>query len=457
MSDPIGDTGGRATEKRERAAAAERGAEPGTSAGSEAARSNRAPSPSLLLVGGVPPSRCPPCEKRSVRAAERERESRCCEMSTRFRFCELGERRRRDMPSRGRRRTERERSASSGETFSAPPGDMQRPPGDMPKVPRPSSVSKEWSSRSSAVSSKRPLSSSTPPIASCRWCTGSSPSSPCECCARCRSVPPLRKRPAIFGSECGSTAGLAGLAGGGSEARGESTSSSEEASPLLLPPCRPPAFPCALAPAPPSPACALELGTGGDAFLSLSRVRPSLEVSCAAAMWSGWQLSLRGHISFIFCSLRRIEEFQWFLIELSVRPGSALAISAHLLPTLACSASSFSSSSGVHASFRMPSSSWLCQRSRHCLPMRPGRCEAICDHFLGPSSSTRRITVSSSSFVHGPLTSAGLSTLDQRCAHCTSVLSRKCEFTFFQSASTSGSAAAIKSLSSVSSSGVHAR
>ena len=66
--------------------------------------------------------------------------------------------------------------------------------------------------------------------------------------------------------------------------------------------------------------------------------------------------------------------FQWFLIALSVRPGRCLAISAHLFPCSLCARCRVSSSSSVHGSFLIDGSSWLCQRSRHCLPLRPGRC-----------------------------------------------------------------------------------
>lgn len=108
----------------------------------------------------------------------------------------------------------------------------------------------------------------------------------------------------------------------------------------------------------------------------------------------------------------------------------------------------------------------LCQRSRHCLPMRPGRCDAIrdlhartdraatvtegcacismrcsaqdslaptslpqwcdcmalldrvcTDHFCGPCSATSATTFASSSAVHGPLTNFGSSTFCQLDAH----------------------------------------
>ena len=40
-----------------------------------------------------------------------------------------------------------------------------------------------------------------------------------------------------------------------------------------------------------------------------------------------------------------------------------------------------SSSRFVHASLEIEGLRWLCHRSRHCLPMRPGILAAICDHF----------------------------------------------------------------------------
>ena len=45
-----------------------------------------------------------------------------------------------------------------------------------------------------------------------------------------------------------------------------------------------------------------------------------------------------------------MEEFQWFLIELSVRPGRSLAISAHLLPRTRCARMMMSSSAVDQAS-----------------------------------------------------------------------------------------------------------
>ena len=39
---------------------------------------------------------------------------------------------------------------------------------------------------------------------------------------------------------------------------------------------------------------------------------------------------------------------------------------------------------------------WLCQRSRHCFPIRPGKWPAIIDHFLAPCLCTSSITLASS-------------------------------------------------------------
>ena len=64
----------------------------------------------------------------------------------------------------------------------------------------------------------------------------------------------------------------------------------------------------------------------------------------------------------------------------------------------------------------------MCQRSRHCFPMRPGRLEAMSDHFFAPYFFTSSTTFRSSSSVQGPLTRVGLSTFCHRCKHCTSDL-----------------------------------
>ena len=92
-------------------------------------------------------------------------------------------------------------------------------------------------------------------------------------------------------------------------------------------------------------------------------------------------------------SSRRSAEFQWFLIALSVRPTSSLAMSAHRFPRLRCASKRIRSSSGVQTSFLIAGSSWLCQRSRHCFPVRPWSCAAISDHRFVPWLSTSPRTV----------------------------------------------------------------
>mmetsp|Transcript_18047 Transcript_18047/g.31929 ORF Transcript_18047/g.31929 Transcript_18047/m.31929 type:complete len:223 (-) Transcript_18047:623-1291(-) len=60
------------------------------------------------------------------------------------------------------------------------------------------------------------------------------------------------------------------------------------------------------------------------------------------------------------------------------------------------------------------------QCSLHCFAVRPGTFSAIALHTSESLfSSTSLIRISSSSGVHGPLTSPGLSTFFQRCRHCT--------------------------------------
>ena len=54
-------------------------------------------------------------------------------------------------------------------------------------------------------------------------------------------------------------------------------------------------------------------------------------------------------------------EFQWFLMALSVRPGSSLAISAHRLPHFLWADCKMVSSSAVHSPFFTAGSRWLCQ------------------------------------------------------------------------------------------------
>ena len=91
--------------------------------------------------------------------------------------------------------------------------------------------------------------------------------------------------------------------------------------------------------------------------------------------------------------------------------GGTFEISTHADPSSLCASIRMRSSSSVQLSRLMLGSSWLCQRSRHCFPLRPGRFEAIAAQRVGPYRPTRRITVSSSSFVHAPLGTA-------RCVFC---------------------------------------
>jgi hypothetical protein len=57
---------------------------------------------------------------------------------------------------------------------------------------------------------------------------------------------------------------------------------------------------------------------------------------------------------------RFMDEFQWFLMALSVRPGRSLAISAHLGPVVWIADRMARSSSSVHGPFWMLGSRWLC-------------------------------------------------------------------------------------------------
>lgn len=77
-------------------------------------------------------------------------------------------------------------------------------------------------------------------------------------------------------------------------------------------------------------------------------------------------------------------------------PFRRLAIKAHLLPSCACASMMIRSSSGVHPSLRTVGLNWLCHLSRHCLPIRPFKCEEINDQLCGPNFSTSRMIVSSS-------------------------------------------------------------
>ena len=97
-----------------------------------------------------------------------------------------------------------------------------------------------------------------------------------------------------------------------------------------------------------------------------------------------------------------MELFQWFFMVLSVRPSRTLAISAHLLLCFLCIRNKIHSSSLDQFIFLIRGFKWLCQRSLHCLPIRPAKCSAIVVHLYGPCCSTSCSTRQSSSSVHGP-------------------------------------------------------
>ena len=75
---------------------------------------------------------------------------------------------------------------------------------------------------------------------------------------------------------------------------------------------------------------------------------------------------------------------------------------AYLVPSFACSLRIVSSSSGVHAPFLRDGSRLLHQRSRHCLPVRPGSMDAIRAQCLPPYWPTSSTSCSSSLALHGP-------------------------------------------------------
>jgi len=98
-----------------------------------------------------------------------------------------------------------------------------------------------------------------------------------------------------------------------------------------------------------------------------------------------------------------MEEFQWFLMALSVLPMRNYVISAHLLPLRRWHKNSSHSSSSHQDSLLIRGFKWLCQRSLHCFPILPGICCAMNVHFYGPCSSTSLITNRSSSSLQGIL------------------------------------------------------
>ena len=139
---------------------------------------------------------------------------------------------------------------------------------------------------------------------------------------------------------------------------------------------------------------------------------------------------------------RRTVLFQWFLMMLSVRPGSIFAISAHLFPSLSRASRRIRSSctrtarvsggecdkvgipagaggkaghtSSVHGPFLMDGSRLFIQRSRHCLPARPSIIPATTDQFRVPYLFTCHPRRSVSAAVQRLLRSAPKG--DRRCS-----------------------------------------
>mmetsp|Transcript_558 Transcript_558/g.1147 ORF Transcript_558/g.1147 Transcript_558/m.1147 type:complete len:265 (-) Transcript_558:129-923(-) len=99
-------------------------------------------------------------------------------------------------------------------------------------------------------------------------------------------------------------------------------------------------------------------------------------------------------------TMRRVVEFHRFLMALSVRPGTSLTSIAHLVPCSATASMIARSSSALKPSFFTAGDRWLCQRSRHCLPLRCGRSAAMRLQSLGPPwRSMAAQSISSSSAV----------------------------------------------------------
>mmetsp|Transcript_44621 Transcript_44621/g.108167 ORF Transcript_44621/g.108167 Transcript_44621/m.108167 type:complete len:220 (+) Transcript_44621:1740-2399(+) len=108
-------------------------------------------------------------------------------------------------------------------------------------------------------------------------------------------------------------------------------------------------------------------------------------------------------------------------MALSVRPGNILAISAQRFPRVMCDWRIVRSSSSVQGFLEISGFKWLCHRSRHCFPIRPGRFDAMRDHFFAPYFLTSSTTFRSSSAVQGPLMSDGFNTFCHRWRHWTSL------------------------------------
>lgn len=102
------------------------------------------------------------------------------------------------------------------------------------------------------------------------------------------------------------------------------------------------------------------------------------------------------YVTFFF-----IVEFQWFFMELSVRPGIIFVISAHFVPCAVWAKNKTHYSWSIQSAFNIAGFKWLCHLSRHCFPSLPATNLAINDHLWGPYFSTNFLTRASSSSVHG--------------------------------------------------------
>ena len=105
-----------------------------------------------------------------------------------------------------------------------------------------------------------------------------------------------------------------------------------------------------------------------------------------------------------FCARRsavRLFALYLFLMSLSLRPSKRFTISDQRVPISATAWAIMMSSIVVHFDFLIWGARWLCQRSRHCLPVRPGTLLAISVQVFVPMLSTTPTSIRSSSAFHG--------------------------------------------------------
>jgi len=108
-------------------------------------------------------------------------------------------------------------------------------------------------------------------------------------------------------------------------------------------------------------------------FLLLGRERVVLSSFSGSLMSSLESTSSLGRL---LLSLFLCMACQWFLIWLGVMPGSSLAISDHLFPYCFCADTMTSQSDSDILRFEMSGSTWLIQRSLHCLGSLPWKWDA---------------------------------------------------------------------------------